>query len=105
MMSARVDWDGVERAYAAAAWVDCGLRTDGSLFTAGKHIWTRDLLGELHRRFLDRPDEGGGGFMEKLEVAARQMRMGGIMPDFPTEIPFLEDVVRELVETPRLQAA
>ena len=36
-MTARVTWDGVESAYAAAgAWVDCALRADGSLFTPGE---------------------------------------------------------------------
>ena len=69
-MSARVTyWDGVESAYTAAqAWVDLGLRKDDSLFTPGKPIWTRELLGNLHRRFLDRPDEGSGSFLDKLEV-------------------------------------
>ena len=68
-MSARVSyWDGVESAYAAAqAWVDLGLRKDDSLFTPGKSIWTRELLGELHRRFLDRPDDSRRPFLDKLE--------------------------------------
>ena len=49
-MPARVTGDGVESAYAAAeAWVDCALRTDGSLFTPGKPIWTRELLRDLLR--------------------------------------------------------
>ena len=68
-MPARVNWDGVEVAYVAAeAWVDRGLRNDGSLFTPGRPIWTRELLGELHHRFLDRPDEGSGSFLDKLEA-------------------------------------
>ena len=68
-MTARVNWDGVEAAYAAAeTWVDRGLRNDDSLFTPGRAIWTRELLGELHRRFLDRPDEGNGSFLDKLEA-------------------------------------
>ena len=68
-MTARVTWDGVESAYAAAgAWVDCALRADGSLFTHGETIWTRDLLGELHRRFLNRPDDSKSPFLQKLEV-------------------------------------
>ena len=57
-----------DKTYAAASrWVDCALRTDGSLFTPGKAIWTRGLLAELHIRFLDQPDEGEGDFFEKLE--------------------------------------
>ena len=52
---------GVDNVYAAAQkWVDCALRSDGSLFTPGKPIWTRQWLGELQERFLDRPDEGEG---------------------------------------------
>ncbi len=57
----------MEHVYSAAeAWVDRGLRSDDSLFTPGAAIWSRDLLGELHRRFLDRPDEGNRPFLEKL---------------------------------------
>ena len=68
-MGSRVTWDGVESAYAAAgAWVDCALRADGSLFTPGETIWTRDLLGELHRRFLNRPDDSKRPFLQKQEV-------------------------------------
>ena len=48
-------------------WVERALRTDDSLFTPGKTIWTRELLGELRERFLDRPDVAGDGFMGKLE--------------------------------------
>ena len=39
-----------------------------------KPIWTRELLGELHRRFLDRPDEGSGSFLDKLEVQLSGVR-------------------------------
>ena len=40
-----------------------------------------------------------------LVVCARQMRMRGVVPDFPSEIPLLEDVVRRMVEVPVLRAA
>ena len=67
-MTARVKWDGVEAAYAAAeAWIDRGLRNDDSVFTPGRSIWTRELLGELHHRFLDRPDDSSRPFLEKLK--------------------------------------
>ena len=60
-----------ETVYAAAeAWVDRGLRADDSLFTPGRPIWTTEWLDELHRRFLDRPDDSGDAFLVKLE---RQM--------------------------------
>ena len=52
---------------AADAWVGRGLRSDDSLFTPGRRIWTTEWLGELHRRFLNRPDVSGDTFLEKLE--------------------------------------
>ena len=59
---------GAETVYEAAeAWVDRGLRTDDSLFTPGRPIWTIELLEELQRRFLDRPDESKDRFWTKLE--------------------------------------
>lgn len=62
-MSSKRTGQFAQETYAAAkAWVDCALRTEGSLFTPGKAIWTRDLLGELHERFLDQPDVGKGDF-------------------------------------------
>ena len=66
-MGSRVTGNGVEGVYSAAgAWVDRGLRSDDSLFTPGAALWTQGLLGELHSRFLDRPDEGSRPFLEKL---------------------------------------
>ena len=59
---------GAETVYAAAeAWVERGLRSDDSLFTPGRRIWTSEWLDELHRRFLDRPDVSGDSFLDKLE--------------------------------------
>ena len=67
-MGSRKTHKGVEKVYAAAkAWVNRALRSDDSLFTPGKPIWTRELLGELRQRFLDQPDEGSDSFVEKLE--------------------------------------
>ena len=66
-MSARMTTPGAENTYAVAKmWVENALRRDDSLFTPGKPIWTRDLLGEIHSRFLNNPDEGGRRFEEKL---------------------------------------
>ena len=66
-MGSKVTKVGVESVYnTAEAWVDRGLRSDDSLFVPGTAIWSRDLLGELHSRFLDRPDEGSQPFLEKL---------------------------------------
>ena len=66
-MGTRIMSSGTERVYAAAKrWVDVALRTDGSLFTPDKQIWTSPWLAELHRRFLNNPDEHEGKFLEKL---------------------------------------
>ena len=66
-MSSRKTMDGVENVYAAAQkWVDSALRKDDSLFTPGKPIWTRELLGELRQRYLNQPDVGQGNFYDKL---------------------------------------
>ena len=59
-MGSRKTHDGVEKVYTAAdIWVNRVLRTDDSLFTPGKAIWTSQWLVELHRRFLNQPDESG----------------------------------------------
>ena len=56
-MGSRKTREGQERVYAAASrWVDQALRTDGSLFTPGRPIWSGRWLSELRGRFLDRPD-------------------------------------------------
>ena len=61
-----------EAVYAAAtAWVERGLRSDDSLFTPGRPIWTSERLNELRRRFLDKPDESSDNTMDKLQ---RQLR-------------------------------
>ena len=39
-----------------------------------------------------------------LVVCARQMRMRGVVPDFPSEVPLFEDVLRGMVEVPVLMA-
>ena len=68
-MSSKVISEGAEHIYdVASAWVDRALRSDDSLFTPGKTIWSTQWLGELHHRFLDRPDAGDGGFTDKLRV-------------------------------------
>ena len=68
-MGSKKTGGGVENLYAAAGiWVDRALRSDDSLFTPGRPIWSSRWLGELRRRFLDRPDEGVGGFYDKLKT-------------------------------------
>ena len=66
-MGSRQTGPEAEKIYEAAQkWVDCALRNDDSLFTPGVPIWSSRWLGELHERFLDRPDVGAGTFYVKL---------------------------------------
>jgi MoxR-like ATPase len=45
------------------------LRTDDSLFTPGRAIWTLEHAEELHRRVVEQPDfESGAGFIDKLKL-------------------------------------
>ena len=68
-MGSRITYGDPDKIYAAAdEWVKRALRSDDSLFTPGKPIWSHELLGELHKRFLNRPDAGAGSFYDKLEV-------------------------------------
>ena len=67
MGSRRTD-ENSEKVYAAAkAWVDHAQRADDSLFTPCNPIWSSENLAELRERFLDRPDEPGDDFYDKLE--------------------------------------
>ena len=77
-MGSRKTHDGVEKVYAAAeAWVDHALRSDDSLFTPGKAIWTSRWINELHRRFLGNfPSFRGRGFFDELGIM-----LGGAPPE------------------------
>ena len=67
-MGSRATAEGADKVYAVAQqWVDCALRTDGSLFTPGKAIWTTENLSVLHEKFLNRPDETKRNFLVKLQ--------------------------------------
>ena len=78
-MGSRKTGGGVENVYnAAELWVERALRSDDSLFTPGKPIWSRRWLGELRERFLDKHEQWRGtGFFEKLEP---------LLADSPAEI-------------------
>ena len=66
-MGTRITREGVERVYEAAEkWVERALRTDDSLFTPGKAIWSSRWLGELHERFINHPDKSSDSFLKKL---------------------------------------
>ena len=69
-MGSRRTGNGVEKVYdAAQAWVNRALKTDDSLFTPGKPIWSSHNLRELRQRFLDGPRAPGNGFYERLQNA------------------------------------
>ena len=68
-MGTKILREGAEEVYnAAQEWVEQVLRRDGSLFTPGEQIWSKEWLGELHQRFLDNPDVQGPGFFGKLHT-------------------------------------
>lgn len=52
---------------AIERWVDAALRSDDSLFTPGRQIWSKELLAELREHFIERPDESDDPFELKLE--------------------------------------
>jgi 5-methylcytosine-specific restriction protein B len=51
---------------AARRIVQAGLKSDDSLFTPGRAVWTADNAEELYRQFVLRPMLGGGSFLGKL---------------------------------------
>ena len=68
-MGSRKTHEGAERVYAAAElWVDRALRRDDSLFTPGKPIWTRELLGMAREHWMESTVEVDGGFHDRLRV-------------------------------------
>lgn len=65
-MSARKTHEGANRIYAAAdLWVKRALKSDDSLFTPSKAIWSKRWLAEARTRVLDAPDVSGS-FPERL---------------------------------------
>lgn len=48
--------------FVGAAW-----RSHNSLFTPGKAIWTPENLEDLHKRFVQNPDESRATFTDKLK--------------------------------------
>ena len=74
-MGSRKKIDGVENVYSAAQkWVECALKDEGSLFTPGTPIWTKELLGELRQCYLNQPDMPGEDFYDKLRKQLKGRR-------------------------------
>lgn len=66
-MTARKTGNGVESVYAAAQeWVTRALRTDDSLFTPGKAIWSSTWLQRLHKLYGQDEDPALPGYYGKL---------------------------------------
>ena len=58
---------GCEEIYAAVRRVfDAGLRSDDSVFTPGRRVWTAQAAAALDRRFVQAPEVGPARFVEKL---------------------------------------
>ena len=53
---------------AAALWRDTSLLGQGSVFVKDRQLWTLEALAALDKFYVQRPDEGGGGFHEKLKA-------------------------------------
>ena len=69
---AKTDKEGV---YAAARrWVEAALRSDDSLFTPGRSIWTLDVINDFHQRFTGQPDDSNDGFMVKFQRQLAEAR-------------------------------
>jgi 5-methylcytosine-specific restriction enzyme B len=58
----------VQPVYAAAErFVEAALRSDGSLFTPGRPVFTAANLRELHTRFKGDPQKGAESFLTKFQ--------------------------------------
>ena len=56
--------------YAAARlFVGSALRSDGSLFTADRPIWTLSVIEDLYERFVGQPDTSSDSFEVKSTKA------------------------------------
>ncbi len=58
--------------------IDSGLGQDDSLLTPGQPVWTREHLKELERDYVERPDIGSGGLVEKLDEQLATTSSGAI---------------------------
>jgi 5-methylcytosine-specific restriction protein B len=58
---------GREEAYAVAErFVEEALKSDGSLFTPGRAIWSAENIEDLYKRFVENPDESSDSFDDKF---------------------------------------
>lgn len=59
-------WDLNPIIDAAKTWIDRCLIDDGSVLST-EPLWTPELIDELQREFVDKPDLGEGSFLSKLK--------------------------------------
>lgn len=58
--------------------IDSAFEQDGSLLTPGQPIWTTGHLAELQHDYVDRPDLGSGGLIEKLDEQLATTSSGAV---------------------------
>ena len=64
---ARFNPPATDETYAAAQrWVDAALKSDDSLFTPGRPIWSPAVIADLWERFVDHPDTSSDDFLTKF---------------------------------------
>ncbi|NJM05239.1 AAA domain-containing protein [Candidatus Gracilibacteria bacterium] len=64
---ARVNLPASQPIYdAAASFVETALRSNDSIFTPGQAIWTQVNIEDLYHRFVETPDTGDRGFLDKF---------------------------------------
>jgi hypothetical protein len=63
----RLVLESCDRLEAGAHWCQNGLLTDGSLYT-DKALWQLENLKLLDQYFVNQPDDGPGGFFDKLST-------------------------------------
>ena len=72
-MARQVEGEAAGIYAAAEQWANAALRSDGSLFTPGRTIWSPSVIDDFIERLVDEPDRGT--FWEKLE---RQLRKASL---------------------------
>ena len=80
-----VDNDGVFGRPEAAAvekigreLIDSAFGRDGSLLTPGQPVWTTDHLAELQHDYVNQPNLGSGGLIEKLDAQLATTSSGAV---------------------------
>ena len=58
--------------------IDSGFGQDGSLLTPGQPIWTTAHLTELQHDYVNRPETGSGGLIEKLDQQLATTSSGAV---------------------------